>query len=314
MEKFDVFFSVIIPVYNRAGYILKAIESIQQQTFSNWELIIINDASTDNTKQILDTLLHEKIRIVHNEKNLERCASRNLGIEMAQGKFIAFLDSDDYHLPTHLERMHHFIESKNFEIGLYFSNAYNESIDGKRSDRLCPKFTDYNPYHYFLTYTVNPQRWVVHRDVFQKIKFDENVTICEDMDTSLRIIAAGFPCYQLEERSTVYVAAPDSFTHGDIRKAEKELYFLKKIFSKKELNRKLPLIPRWKLLSMCYFHLAMSAYTKGEKIKFLAHAFRSFFLYPKGYNGKTNKILLVSILYSIPLLSWVLKYIVRTFK
>lgn len=310
----EIFFSVIIPVYNRANYISKAVESILQQSFSNWELIVVNDGSTDNTQQILDQIHHPRITIIHLEKNIERCASRNLGIEKAKGKFIAFLDSDDYHLPHHLEELYHFIKSKNFEVALYFTNAFDESAQGERTDRLCPTFTHYNPYHYFLTYTVNPQRWAVHKEVFKKVKFDENVIICEDMDTSLRILAAGFPCYQLEKRTTVYVAAPDSFTHGASDKWEKELFYLKKIFAKKELKALLPTRSKNRLLSMCYFHLALKAVAQKRRIDFYILALKSFVLCPKGYNLKTNKILLVNSLYHLPLAGNIFKQIVNLIK
>lgn len=310
----EIFFSVIIPVYNRANYILKAVDSILQQSFTNWELIIVNDASTDKTKQILDQINHPRINIIHLEKNIERCASRNLGIENAKGRFIAFLDSDDYHLPYHLEELYHFIKSKNFEAALYFTNAFDESAQGEKTERLCPKFSDYNPYHYFLTYTVNPQRWAVHKEVFTKVKFDENVIICEDMDTSLRIVAAGFPCYQLEKRTTVYVAAPDSFTHGSPDKWKKELFYLKRIFKKPELKKLLPTKSKNRLISMCCFHLALEAERKRKILKFYYLALKSFLLCPKGYNLKTNKILLVNSLYNLPLAGNFVKQLVKLFK
>ena len=291
-----------MPVFNRENRIARAIQSILDQDFENWELIVVNDSSTDGTKVILDQIQDPRIRVIHNEKNLERCISRNLGIEQARGEFISFLDSDDYHLPEHLKKLFELIDSKNFQPAFYFSNSFNETEEGNRTERCCPEYTKDKPYHYFLNYTVNPQRWAVHHSVFKKVKFDQEVIICEDMDTSMRIAAANFPIFQLNERTTVYVAAADSFTHGDNQKWEKELFYLKRIFKKSELKGKLPLLLRWRLLSMCYFHLAEKANLLGQEKKALNFAFKSIVLYPSGYNRKTIRPLFVILLYNMPLL------------
>ena len=292
----------MIPVFNRKNRIDNAIESILNQEFTNWEIIIVNDASTDGTKEILDKIIHPQIRVIHNEANLERCISRNIGIEHACGEFIGFLDSDDYHLPFHLSKFYNLIKSRNFEKAFYFSNAYNETESGERSERCCPNFDANNPYHYFLNFTVNPQRWAVHRSIFNQVKFDPKVIICEDMDTSMRIVAAGFPIYHLQERTTVYVAASDSFTHGDSNKWEKELFYLKRIFDKKEFKRKLPLFSKLRLLSMCYFHLADKSNLKSRQMEAFIFALKSMLLWPQGYNKKSLKPTIVIIIYNIPLL------------
>ncbi len=301
------FFSIVLPVFNRENRINRAIQSILNQEFNDWELIVVNDASTDGTKEILDKIKNPQIRVIHNEVNLERCVSRNIGIEHTKGEFICFLDSDDYHLPFHLTRIYDLIKSRNFEKAFYFSNAYNESESGERSDRFCPNLDTNEPYHYFLNFTVNPQRWAVHKSIFDKVKFDPEVIICEDMDTSMRIVAAGFPVYQLQERTTVYVAASDSFTHGDSKKWEKELFYLKQIFDKKEFKGKLPLFSKWRLLSMCNYHLAVKMQKKGNKIGMYGHILKAFFLFPKGYNNRTNFPMLIMFLYELPMLGVVLK-------
>ena len=262
---------------------------------------MVNDASTDGTKEILDEIQHPRIKVIQNQTNLERCISRNLGIESANGEFICFLDSDDYHLPEHLKKLQELIKSKDFQPAFYFSNSFNETEEGQRSERCCPEYMKDKPRHYFLNYTVNPQRWAVHHSIFEKVKFDPEVIICEDMDTSIRIAVANFPIYQLNERTTVYVAAEDSFTHGDSQKWEKELFYLKRIFGKRELKGKLPLFSRRRLLSMCYFHLAEKANLLGNNKNALKFALKSIFLFPKGYNGQTFKPLFVILLYNLPL-------------
>jgi len=311
-----MFFSIIIPTFNREHLIARSITSVLNQTYHDWECIIIDDASTDNTKEIVKQFQDPRIRYFKNKVNVERCVSRNIGIEHAKGKYICFLDSDDYHLPEHLETFYETIQlqqitcrEKYEPVAFFFTNAWNESEDGQRSERVCPDFSITDPYSYFLRYTVNPQRWCVHRDVFKEVQFDPNVTICEDMDASLRITAAGYPIIQIPKRTTIYVAARDSFTHGDSAKSEKELFYLKRIFNKIELKKHLQKKEINRLLSMCHFHLAQKANLNKDNWNAFKHSILSFILFPKGYNGKTNKIVFVTILYNLPLIGSFIKYV-----
>lgn len=303
------FFSVIIPAYNREKFIEKAIYSILNQNFTDFEVIVIDDASTDLTENIIKSFTDNRIVYLRNESNLERCKTRNRGIEESNGKYICFLDSDDYHLPNHLEVIHSEILKRNNQNAFFFLNAWDETEDGVRTERNCPDFEDYEPFTYFLRYTVNPQRWVVHRSIFEKVQFDPEVLICEDMDTSLRILANKFPIFQIKERTTVYVSASDSFTHGDKNKWEKELFYLKRIFNKKELIGFLPREEKNRLLSMCYFHLSNKMFVEQNRLKTIYYGFKSFLLFPKSYNGSTNKTLLITCSYSIPFVGYLMKKI-----
>lgn len=303
------FFSIIIPVYNRAHRLGYVLESLKKQTFQDFETIIIDDASTDNSFQVaLEFDLPNKA-VIRNERNSERCITRNNGIAIAKGTYICFLDSDDYHLPDHLQVMHDFIVEKECPKAFFFTNAWDEDDNGVRSERYCPNLADYDSYTYFLRYTVNPQRWAIHRDICQHIKFDENIVIGEDMDMSLRIVAANYPIFQLSNRTTVYVAAADSFTHGDQNKAEKELFYFKKIFSRPELSIVLPRKETNRLLSQCHFHIMQKCFESGKRMNTIKHGIVSFILCPRGYNGKTNKIVAASCIYSIPLIGTMLKRI-----
>jgi glycosyltransferase involved in cell wall biosynthesis len=308
------FFSVIVPTYNRAHSIGKAIESILNQTFQDFEIIVIDDCSSDSTSEVMSLISNVKVNYFRNEKNLERCVSRNRGIQKSIGKYICFLDSDDYHLPNHLEIIYKEIKRYNEPKAFFFTNSWNESLDGLKTERSCPLFLDYNPYTYFLHFTVNPQRWAIHREVLIENLFDPEVVICEDMDTSLRIVAKGIPIYHINVRTTVYVAAADSFTVSDVNKSEKELFYLRKIFTKKELKGLLPRQETNRLLSMCYYFLAVKSEQKKSKLKTLLFGVRSFVTCPRGYNGNTNKTLLVICIYSIPFFGIVIRSLIRLFK
>jgi len=96
--------SIILATYNRAELLLRAVASVQRQSFRNWELIIEDDGSTDDSLYRLESVvsLDERIRVFHHA-NIGPAKSRNLGISKAAGSFITFIDSDDEYLPPHLE-------------------------------------------------------------------------------------------------------------------------------------------------------------------------------------------------------------------
>jgi len=102
------FFSVVIPLYNKADHIENMIKSIFDQTFIDYEIIIINDGSTDASEATVRRFNDNRIQIF-NQKNQGASVARNLGIEKSSGRFIAFLDADDYWFPNHLEELHKLI-------------------------------------------------------------------------------------------------------------------------------------------------------------------------------------------------------------
>src|SRR5690606_11844396 len=102
------FFSIIIPLYNKEKYILATLESVFQQTFEDYEIIVINDGSTDSSEQKVLQLNHQKISYYKTE-NKGVSAARNFGINQAKGRFITFLDADDYWLPHFLSEIYKYI-------------------------------------------------------------------------------------------------------------------------------------------------------------------------------------------------------------
>lgn len=102
------FFSVIIPTYNRGPLLIKSINSVLSQTYTDFELIIVDDGSTDNTYEVVMSFTDSRIHYYYKE-NEERNFARNFGIEKACGKYVCFLDSDDYYLPQHLSRAYQII-------------------------------------------------------------------------------------------------------------------------------------------------------------------------------------------------------------
>jgi glycosyltransferase involved in cell wall biosynthesis len=104
--------SVIMPVYNGEKYLKEAIESILNQTFKDFELILINDGSTDSSEKIIKSFTDERIVYIDNGKNLGLAASFNAGIDAARGQYIARMDADDISLPTRFEKQFSYLERK----------------------------------------------------------------------------------------------------------------------------------------------------------------------------------------------------------
>ena len=123
--------SIITPSYNTGEYIEETIDSVLNQTYDNWEMIIVDDCSTDNTDDIVAQYDDDRIIYVKNEKNSGAAVSRNRALRMAKGKWIAFLDSDDVWLPEKLEKQINFMEENDYHFtGTYYSeiNEKSESI------------------------------------------------------------------------------------------------------------------------------------------------------------------------------------------
>lgn len=106
----DILLSIIMPVYNGASYLKIAIQSILTQTFSNFELIIIDDGSTDESLAITQSFNDNRIKIIKNETNKGLVFSLNKGLNLAQGKYIGRMDADDISMPSRLEKQFTFLE------------------------------------------------------------------------------------------------------------------------------------------------------------------------------------------------------------
>lgn len=128
--------SVIMPAYNSADYISEAIGSVLQQTYPKWELIVIDDASKDNTLYIVENFSKQdsRVTIIKNPHNMGPGLTRNAGIEVANGDFIAFLDSDDLWLPQKLEIQLEFM--KKHDLSMCFSSYYLMKEGGERIPKI----------------------------------------------------------------------------------------------------------------------------------------------------------------------------------
>lgn len=134
MSKSDPFISVLMPVYNGEKYLREAIDSILNQTYTNFEFIIINDGSTDTTEEIILSYEDERILYIKNEENLRLIRTLNKGLDLAKGKYIARMDADDISLPSRLEKQVLFMED-NPRVGLMgaYYKSFSENISNEHT-------------------------------------------------------------------------------------------------------------------------------------------------------------------------------------
>ena len=126
----SVFFSIVIPTYNRAHLIAKTLNSVLNQTYSNFEIIVVDDGSKDNTQEIVASFTDKRI-YYYKKENGERAAARNFGVHKAKGDYINFFDSDDLMYPHHLQTAFQFIQTKKpswYHLGYDFKDVEDKVI------------------------------------------------------------------------------------------------------------------------------------------------------------------------------------------
>jgi glycosyltransferase involved in cell wall biosynthesis len=187
------FFTVIIPLYNKEKYIENAIKSVLNQTFTDFNLLIINDFSTDKSVEIASKYISDTVEIIHHEKNAGLAAARNTGIKNSNSNYITYLDADDLWKPTFLESIFQLIQ--NFPEARIFGTNYEEVWDNiikiphNGSEILAIDFTGYINF-----FKINVKQGIYnhgsvcfHKEVFEKVGFyNEKINFSEDLDFNIR--------------------------------------------------------------------------------------------------------------------------------
>lgn len=183
-----------MPTYNRAYIIQMAISSVVAQTDQDWELIIVDDGSTDNTKELVEALGHDRIRYVFQE-NAGVAAARNRGLSEAYGEWIAYLDSDNELSPRYLSVMHENI-ARNANVIFALPRTYrifeqykNGKLLESKPDKVDILTDDLTIHDIFMrTFHVDTNGFMHHRRVFDEgIAWDVTIPVMEDWDLALTI-------------------------------------------------------------------------------------------------------------------------------
>lgn len=221
--------SIVMPSYNTAGYIRESLESVLHQSYPYWELIIVDDCSTDNTDEIIKPYLTDsRIRYLKNEKNSGAAVSRNYALREAKGKWIAFLDSDDLWQPEKLEKQIEFMISNGYK---FTCTDYRIQLNGEWLPYVYTapnKITEFKMknYCYFSTITV-----MYDCDYIGLVQI-ENIRKNNDYAMWLKIIKKA-PCYRLAENLSSYIKHEGSISSGSKIKLIKHHYIMWRVSEKK---------------------------------------------------------------------------------
>ena len=184
--------SVIIPVYNNAEYLPDAIQSILDQTYPNFEIVLVNDASPDNADEVIQQYRDPRIQYIVHEKNRGLSAARNTGIRASTGDLIAPLDGDDYFHPEKF-RLHVEFFNKHPEIGTTYNPRFELNHSAKTIRDLWRPPLTVDLSDLIFGFPFSPSDMVVRREwMFRVNLFDEyHVYVGEDLDINCRLALAG---------------------------------------------------------------------------------------------------------------------------
>lgn len=181
--------SIIIPLYNKAKYVTKCLASVKKQTFADFEVIIVNDGSTDNSVEIVNQFQDERIKLI-NKKNGGPSSARNRGIQEATGDWILFLDADDLLLPFALEYLYN-LTLQNSGID-YFCCNYLLQIDGKFQLFSYRRFEGIVPSNFLFEFTGcltdRPGSAMYRRELLLSHPFNESLRRFEDAEAQYELL------------------------------------------------------------------------------------------------------------------------------
>ena len=222
--------SLIMSVYNGEDYLAETVESVLCQTFTEWEFIIINDCSTDNTSKILAEYASKDARVkVHtNETNLRLPSSLNKALSLAEGKYIARMDADDICMPDRLQKQYDFMEANpNVDLS---SCRFLTLKNGVYSSGGCGGKGDSESIKALLLVT-NPilhPGIIAKADVIKELRYDKNFTCTEDMELWTRFVLNNKRVEILSEYLMIYRLHDKQITETTLDKQRKEVINVQK--------------------------------------------------------------------------------------
>ncbi len=292
-------FSVIITTYNRANLVSTAIKSVLKQSFQDFELIIVNDASIDNTEEVVHSFQDTRIKYIRNKENLHKGGARNEGIKMAIGQYITFLDDDDHYLPSHLENIAKRIKKEGQPVAVFYTNVVKTNGKTSQIIKTGPIPKDQDPVSFvFQPWTpIGAPQATIHREILTRFNFNTQIRIGQDTELFMRI-AANFPLFYLD--SDTFIALVHSENSGALKynAGKDRLEGYSYIFENEELSKHIPKSLKNYMISYCYRRMSDHYEFIGDRKKTFKSAVKALYYAP----GKDFKINTVHILYNFPLI------------
>lgn len=218
------FFTVIIPLYNKENFIKNTLQSVLNQKFSDFEVLIVDDCSTDNSLEIVNGFTDTRIKIIKNDKNKGLSAARNIGIKNSQSEYITFIDADDlwkpYFLNEILELINLFSQATifgtNYEEITSSGKQINITIDKtfqKKKKSLILDFFSINIAQPIYCYSTV----AFHKSVFENSEnFDESITFAEDIDFNIRANLNNILAYSSKVCASYLLSSENQITSSKI--------------------------------------------------------------------------------------------------
>ena len=196
-------FSVILPTYNRSGALGRAIRSVQDQDWRDWELLVVDDGSTDDTSLVVESFGDDRIRyipVVHGGAS----AARNVGMQWARGKYLCFLDDDDVYLPHHLGSFMQYLHEQDFPDQVLRTGLLGVSAGVVRKYPVYRRYRgNEDPVRFFLFHLCSVGTLCIPAGARQVLRFSVALEDWEDTHFILRLLVV-YPFVQLEDRTYLY--------------------------------------------------------------------------------------------------------------
>lgn len=209
--------SIIVPAYNSELYIEDCINSVLSQTYDNWEMIIVNDCSTDNTGQIIETycLKDNRIKLYNQSENKGVTEARNKAIKLSKGRFVAFLDSDDLWKSTKLEEQINFMVNNNYAFTF---TAYEILKDKEEYEgRIFSVPNSINYYGYLKDTIIGNLTVILDQQLIGKVTVEDGPL--EDVRTWMKYLNQGYLAYGLNKNLATYRVSKHSVSGNKIQNA-----------------------------------------------------------------------------------------------
>lgn len=249
--------SIIIPTYNRGNIVSKTLQSVMSQTYQNWECLVVDDGSTDNTEDVVNKFVKSDKRFSFFRRPLSKPkganSCRNFGFSKSKGSYINFLDSDDIFLPQKLELQVKALQVSGYPFSICQTNIWNEQTQedqGLRSLAIISPtpLDDYIQFRIF--WSIQAPLW--KREVIENYKFDESLQQSQEYDYHIRILAKYKNYHATEEVLTTIISHSDNMSLSRTDRMDKFISNLNVRFSTlKKLNKQL--LPETKTYLFSYF-------------------------------------------------------------
>jgi teichuronic acid biosynthesis glycosyltransferase TuaG len=215
--------SIITPSYNSSSFIRETILSVINQSYPNWEMIIVDDCSTDNTLEIIkENFKDSRIKLFENEVNCGAAVCRNIGLENSTGRFIAFIDSDDLWTNDKLEVQLNFMLNNNYEIS--FTNYELVDENSKSFNKFVRSITKIDYHGYLKNTIIGMSTSMIDRSKTGSFKF-VNIRTRQDTYLWISLLKEGFNAYGIDRALAKYRVRNNSISANKIS-AAKQVWYL----------------------------------------------------------------------------------------